>query len=96
MVVLNEGVQFVGEGRDHMEVWDGQQMRGLLLHPLRAAEPLATWTMTIAARVWREVFLAAMSTLVLMATQRRCATGGDGAKNLPVMGRQTMSLGEVG
>ena len=42
-----------------------------------------------------EVLLPAMGTLVLMATQRRCVTGGDGTKDFPVMDRQTMRLGEI-
>jgi hypothetical protein len=51
--------------------------------------------MAIAASVRHEGFLAAVGTPILMATQRRRVTGGDGAKNLPVMDRQTMSLGEA-
>ena len=85
LVVLNERVQFVRKGEHDVEVRDGQQMLGLLLQPLRTLEPLATRTMTIPAGVGHEVVLAAMGTLVLVATQRRCVTGGDGAKDLPVM-----------
>ena len=78
-----------------MEIRDGQQVLGLFLQPLSTPEPLAGWTMAIAASVWHEGFLAAVGTLILMATQRRRVTGGDGAKNLPVMDRQTMSLREA-
>jgi hypothetical protein len=94
--VLDERVQFVRECEHDVEVRDGQQMLGLLLQPLRTIEPLATWTMAIAARVGYEVVLPAIGTLVLVATQRWCVTGGDGAKDLPMMSRQTMSLGEAG
>ena len=68
---------------------------GLFLQPLSTPEPLAVWTMAIAAGVRHEGLLAAVGTLILMATQRRRVTGGDGAKNLPVMDRQTMSLREA-
>jgi hypothetical protein len=95
LVVLDEPVQFVRKREHDVEIRDGQQVLGLLLQPLSALEPLAGWTMAIAAGVWHEGFLAAVGTLILMATQRRCVTGGDGAKDFPVMDRQTMSLREV-
>ena len=68
----------------------------LLLQPLGTIKPLATRTMPIAAGVRHEVFSPAVGTLILMATQRRGVTGGDGAKDLPVMDRQTMRLGKAG
>ena len=95
LVVLDEPVQFVWQCEHDVEIRDGQQVLGLLLQPLSTLEPLAGWTMAIAARVWHEGFLAAMGALILMATQRRCVTGGDGAKDFPVMDRQTMTLREV-
>ena len=93
--MLNERVEFVRECEHDVEVWDWQQVFNLLLQPLSSMEPLATGAMAIAAGVRNEVFLAAVGTLILMTTQRRCVTGGDGAKDLPVMSRQAMSLGEV-
>jgi hypothetical protein len=95
LVVLDEPVEFVRHRKHDVEIRDGQQVLGLLLQPLSTLEPLAGWTMAIAARVRHEGFLAAMGALILMATQLRRVTGGDGAKNLPVMDRQTMSLREV-
>jgi hypothetical protein len=56
---------------------------------------LAARTVPIATGVRHEVFLPAMGTLILMTTQRRGVTGGDGAKNLPVMTGQTTSLGKL-
>ena len=51
--------------------------------------------MPIAAGVRHEVLGATVSTLVLMAAERRGATGGDSAQHFPVMLRQTMVLGEA-
>jgi hypothetical protein len=85
----------VRESEHDVEVRDGQQVLNLLLQPLGTIELLATRTVTVAAGVWHEVFLPAVGTLVLMTTQRRCVTGGDGAEDLPVVAGQTMLLGEV-
>ena len=65
------------------------------LQPLGAVELLTARTVPIAAGVRHEMFLPAVSTLVLVATQRRGMTRSDGAKDLPVMDRQTMRLREV-
>ncbi len=70
-------------------------MLALLLQPLGAFESLATGTMAVSAGVRHEVPSPAVSTLILMTTQRWSVTGGDGPENFPVMDRQTMSLGEV-
>src|SRR3989442_14627735 len=85
LVVLDEPVQFVRYCEHDVEIRDGQQVLGLFLQPMSTPEPLAGWTMAIAASVWHEGFLAAVGTLILMATQRRRVTGGDGAKNRQVM-----------
>jgi len=95
LVVLNERVEFVREREHIVEVRDGQQEVNLLLQPLGAFELLAARTMPVSARVRYEVFLPAMGTLVLMAAQRWGVTGRDGAKNLPMMSRQAMSLREA-
>ena len=96
LVVPDERVQFVRQRKNDVEVRDGQQVLGLLLQPLGAFEVLATGTMAVAARVRHEVFLAAMGTPVLVATQRWRVTGGDGVEDLPMMGRQTVRLGQAG
>ena len=83
------------ESEHDVEVRDGQQVLNLLLQPLGTIELLAARTVTVAAGVWHEVFLPAAGTLVLMTTQRRCVTGGDGSEDLPVVAGQTMLLGEV-
>ena len=95
LVVLNERVQFVRKREHHVKIRNGQQVLALLLQPLGAFESLATGTMAVSAGVWHEVPSPAVSTLILMATQRWCVTGGDGPENFPVMDRQTMRLGEV-
>ncbi|MEO8426236.1 MAG: hypothetical protein ABI651_03905 [Verrucomicrobiota bacterium] len=83
-------------GSEHdVEVRDGQQVLDLLLQPPGAVQLLAARTVPVAAGVRHEVFLPAVGTLVLVATQRRCVTGGDGAQNLPVVDRQAMTLREV-
>ena len=79
-----------------MKVRDGQQVFDLSLQPLGAVELLTARTVPIAAGVRHEMFLPAVSTLVLVATQRRGMTRSDGAKDLPVMDRQTMRLGKAG
>ena len=91
----DERVEFVREREHDVEVRDGQQVLGLLLQPLGAVEFLATGTMAVAAGVRHEVLLSAMGTLVLVAAQRWRVTGGDGAKDLPMMSRQTMRLGKA-
>ena len=96
LVVPDERVQFVRQRKNDVEIGDGQQVLGLLLQPLGAIEFLATGTMAVAARVRHEVPCSAMGTLVLVAAQRWGVTGGDGAKDLPMMGRQTMRLGKAG
>ena len=94
--MADEQVQFMRERENDVEIWDGQQQLGLLLQPLGAIKLLATGTMAVAARVRHEVPCSAMGTLVLVAAQRWGVTGGDGAKDLPMMGRQTMRLGKAG
>jgi len=96
LVVADEQVQFVRERENDVEIGDGQQQLGLLLQPLGAVELLATGTMAVAAGVRDKVPFSAMGTLVLVATQRWGVTGGDGAKDLPMMGRQTARLAKTG
>lgn len=95
LVVLNERVKLVRKREHDVKVRDGQQVLALLLEPLSSLEPLATGTMTIPAGVGHEMLLPAMGTLILMSPQRPGVTGGNGAKDLPVMSRQTMSLREA-
>ena len=95
MVVPDERVEYVWKGKHDVKVRDGQKVLGLLLQPLCTVELLATWTVSIATGVRHEVFLPAVSTLVLVATQCRGVTHGYGAKDLPVVDRQAMRLGEV-
>ena len=96
LVVADEQIQFVRQREDDVEVRDGQQELGLLLQPLGAVELLATGTMAVAAGVRHEVPFSAMGTLVLVAAQRWGVTGGDGAEDFPMMGRQTVRLGKAG
>lgn len=92
LVVLDERVQLVRESEHDVEVGNGQQILDLMLQPLGAVDLLATRAMAIATGIGDEVFLPAMGTAVMMATQRRSVTGAEGPKDLPVMNRQTMSL----
>ncbi len=96
LVMADEQVQFVRQRENDVEVRDRQQQLGLLLQPLGAVELLATRTMAVATGVRDEVPFSAMGTLVLVAAQRWGVTGGDGAKDLPMMGRQTVRLSKAG
>ena len=95
-VVLDEPVQFVREGEHGMEVRDGQEVFDLLFQPLSTVEFLAARTMPVATGVGHEMLALAVGAPILMATQRRGVTGGEGAQHLPMMNRQAMRMGERG
>lgn len=95
LVVLDERVQFMRECEHDVEVRNGQHVPGLLLQPLGTLEPLATRAVPVATGVRHEVFPPALGTPILVATQRRSVTGGDGTKDFPVMAGQTVRPREV-
>ena len=49
LVLQRQGSQFVGQGKYHMKVFDGEQVSLSVLKPLRPQAGLAFWTVAIMA-----------------------------------------------
>ena len=68
LVRAKEVVEFTRDGKDHVEVWDGQQIGLSAVQPAFGGKELAGGTVSVAAGVEDVVLRAAMITFVEMAT----------------------------
>ena len=80
LVLVGDGRDRLGHGKDDMEILDAVQQLGLpVFQPLRPSEGLALGTVAIAATVIRDALMAAGIALFDMATEGGGATQFDGA-----------------
>jgi hypothetical protein len=92
LILLNQRVQIVREREHEMEVGNGEEQFRLLLQPTQTVNALASWTVTVPARVRNEVFLAAIRTPVIMSAECRSSAAHDGRKNFQMMRRKPTRL----
>jgi hypothetical protein len=87
-ILAEEGIEFMGQGEDEMEVGDGQEVLALAFQPVAGVGALAGGAVAVAAGVGNEVFLAAFGAAVAVAAERVGATLHEGVEDAPVMGGQ--------
>ena len=81
----DEGIEFRGEGEDHMEIRDGQEVLAVGLDPSFFPQGLAFGAMAIPAGVIRYFHMTAVVTLIPMATQECGSADLDGAHDPQVI-----------
>ena len=67
----NQRIQCRGDGEDHVEVWDGQEILTACLDPLFLFQSLAFGTVAVPAGVVRYLHMAAAVAHVHMAAESR-------------------------
>ena len=91
-ISLREGIEIVGQGEDHVKVWDGQAARRAGREPALFRERLTLGTVAIPTGVVSEARGAALVTRLPMPAERSGAAGLDREES-PVLDRgQTMLL----
>ena len=85
-----QGIQFRGNGEDHMKIFNRQKIFAASLDPLFLRQGLAFGTMPVPAGVVRYLQMSAVVALVLMTAQGSRSTGLDGTHDPQMIARQPM------
>ena len=80
------------ERKDHMKVFDGQQLGFPGLHPLRRGGGLALGAVAVAARVVGDLLMPALVALLDVPAQRRSPAGRDVAQGAALLGRERVAV----
>jgi hypothetical protein len=92
LVVEGDGGQRFGDGKDDMEVLDGQQLGGTLLEPAGASQALALGAVPVAAGTVENVGVSAVVAPFDGTAQHGSTAGLDGGHQSMLMERQRMRL----
>ena len=87
-----QGIEFRGEGEDHMEVLNGQEILTVSLDPFFFPQGLAFGAMPIPAGVIRYLHMTAVVALVPMATQESGSAYLNGAHDSKLLAGQPMGF----
>jgi hypothetical protein len=88
----DQGIKFRGEGEDHMEILNGQEILAAGLDPFFFPQGLAFGAMAIPAGVIRYFHMTAMVALIPMATKGSGSAYLDGAHNSQLIAGQPMGF----
>src|SRR6516225_6148397 len=96
-VAESEATEFRRQGEHHVMIFDRQEMRRLSVEPLRTGQSLALGTMAVAARIVSDTLVAAIETLLDVATERGRTAYGQSAQRLALRRREhaAVTLEEV-
>jgi hypothetical protein len=87
----NQGIKFRGDGKDYVEVLDGQEVFIAGFYPPFFLQGLAFWAVPVPAGVVGYLDMTATVALVLMSAQGCCPAYLDGTHNTQMMERQRVS-----
>jgi len=88
----DQGIEFRGEGEDHMEIRDGQEVLAVGLDPSFFPQGLAFGAMAIPAGVIGYFHMTAVVTLIFMAAKDRGSAYLDGTHNSQLIAGQPMGF----
>lgn len=82
LVTVDQWVEFVGQGEDHMEVGSVYHLSPALVHPDLFIDSPAVWTAAVPAGIVVDPGIAAVGTAAYMIAKISCLTGKDGCGRL--------------
>ncbi len=84
-IAQGKGVEFMRDGKDHMEIPDGQQFPEAVIDPGEADSGLTLGAVAIATGVKTNDFMAAMVAMFHLAAHHGRAAGSNGIDDLAMM-----------
>ena len=91
LIAQGQGIEGIGKGEDDVKVFDREQFRGAVVHPLRAGRCLALGTMPVAAGVVGDALELALVARFDMAAESCGTTGGDGAQDTTLLAAEVFT-----